>query len=183
MQKFVNALTKYKQSKEFEDSSVIAFLATCALDRSFLPPKFIFDFELERLNLNFTGSLNAPIIEPDPTEETPVGSKPSFDDSSLMLVGNFFILKILIIKILFNLKKSFGTFRDPDLETDEEDVEVNDKSELLCKQMGCYFYHIYFLDMMKDLEVFEGNGVLLEGLGRGIQTAKLFNLPFGEKFC
>jgi hypothetical protein len=98
-----------------------------------MPDYYLYKFEFERLEFSSTGSV-----------------KNMDDNVSQMMIGNFFILKILIKTILFH----------PDYNFEQEgmtDVNISENCQLKLKQISCYIYYMYLVDIVEDNNVIPNN--------------------------
>lgn len=66
------------------------------------------------------------------------------------MIGNFFFLKVLIKSILFYPAYNFET-------EGITDVDLSEDCELKLKQISCYIYYLYLIDIVEDNAIIANN--------------------------
>lgn len=113
------------ESSNFMESKTLKFISLTCTNWGHLPDDYLAQFEFNRLQFSSTGAV-----------------KNINSNRMQMMIGNFFIIKVLIKSILFYPEYNFNQAK--------MDVELSDNFIMMLKQIACYFYYIYILDIAED---------------------------------
>lgn len=98
-----------------------------SMDCSYLPPNYLYDFELKRLKFSTTGSTIGMV-----------------GDIVEMMVGNFIFLRVLFKELLFAPQRALDEIPDNALQ-----LSPGTKTKL--QAMACYLYYIYLMDILENI--------------------------------
>lgn len=127
-------MAEVKEHSDFESQPALSFLANTCLDKSYPPNSFFYLFEVERMSFNITGTIHGKDHE-----------------RCIFLIGNFMFYKILIKLIFFNIDENFRVDDSID-----KGHKCGENTKKLLKQIGCYLYSFYLIDIVEDLEKITG---------------------------